>query len=222
MADLEHPLDPAPGRSPVSRRAAQAKPGGPGPSALPPGLGPGGKSSPPPPFTAAAGKPSPVTAPEAMPGASGAARGRAQTPAGASLKAHGSHPARSRTYTITLPAGLPLLNLNDRGHWAARYRRSEALKKAAWTLALQQKIPRLERVSVLVEYQPGDLRRRDGDNIAASAKALIDGLRAAGVLPEDDSRHVTEVTCRIGSLYPKGRLVLHLTEVPAAAGGDAA
>lgn len=118
-----------------------------------------------------------------------------------------------RTFTIMLPAGLALLSLNDRGHWAARYRRSEALKKAAWALALQQKIPRLERVSVVAEYQPGDLRRRDPDNIAVSAKAAIDGLRAARVLAEDDSSHVAEVVCRIGPMYPKGRLVLTLTEV---------
>jgi hypothetical protein len=88
------------------------------------------------------------------------------------------------------------------------------LKKAAWAMAVQAKIPRLERVSVIAEYQPGDLRHRDPDNIAASAKAAIDGLRAARVLADDDSGHVTGVTCTIGALYPKGRLVLHLTEVP--------
>lgn len=151
-----------------------------------------------------------------------AAGGRAevsQDAAGSARDADSAPLAGSRTYTITLPAGLALLSLNDRGHWAARYRRSEALKKAAWALALQQRIPRLERVSVVAEYQPGDLRRRDPDNISASAKAAIDGLRAAGCLPEDDSRHVAEVTCRIGALYPKGRLVLHLTEVAATGGG---
>ena len=147
--------------------------------------------------------------------------GTARTSAGG-VPSESSAPlaGEGRTYTLALPPGLALLNLNDRGHWGARYRRSEALKKAAWALALSQKIPRLERVSVTVEYQPRDLRRRDGDNIAASAKALIDGIRAAGVLPEDDSRHVAEVTCRIGTLYPKGRLVLTLTEVPG--GADAA
>lgn len=48
------------------------------------------------------------------------------------------------------------------------------------------------------------------------------GVGAGKILPEDDSRHVTEVTCRIGEPYPLGRLVLHLTEVPAATGGEAA
>lgn len=127
---------------------------------------------------------------------------------------------QQRIWRLDLPPGLALLSLNDRGHWAARYRRSEALKKAAWAMALQQKIPRLKRVSVDAEYQPGDLRHRDPDNIAASVKAAIDGLRAAKVLPEDDSRHVTEVTCRIGPLYPKGRLVLYITEVAAAGSSE--
>ena len=163
--------------------------------------------------------PSPVPGECSPSGGTALVPGTATSPAGG-VGASTTPPAGSRTYTIELPAGVKLLNLNDRGHWAARYRRSEALKKAAWALALQQKIPRLERVSIVAEYQPGDLRHRDPDNIAASAKALIDGLRAAKVLPEDDSRYVAEVTCRIGPLYPKGRIVLHLTEVAAA--GDAA
>lgn len=54
-----------------------------------------------------------------------------------------------------------------------------------------------------------------------SVKAALDGIVAAGVLRSDDSRYVTEVSCRIGPLYPKGRLVLHLTEAPAT-GDDAA
>lgn len=165
-----------------------------------------------------------------MPGRTGAASTRAvpvrerapQTPESAPDASALSAGSTGRTFTIALPPGLALLNLNDRGHWAARYRRSEALKKAAWAMALQQKIPRLGRVCVVAEYQPGDLRRRDPDNISASAKAAIDGLRAARVLSEDDSAHVAEVTCRIGSLYPRGRLVLHLTEVEAATGSGAA
>jgi crossover junction endodeoxyribonuclease RusA len=147
--------------------------------------------------------------------------GMAPVPAGSALDADGALPDRpGRTYTLALPPGLKLLSLNDRIHFSERYRRSEALKKAAWAMAIHRKVPRLERVSIVVEYQPRDRRLRDPDNIAASAKAAIDGCRAAGVLPQDDSRHVTEVICRIGEPYPLGRLVLHLTEV-AATGGDA-
>jgi crossover junction endodeoxyribonuclease RusA len=216
--------DPAAERAPVARRAARAtKPGG--PSLVSPEAGEGGKTSPQQGRERAAeGKPDPVTG-AALP-LLGAApgRGRAQSPAGASLKAHGSPPAGStgRTFTIALPAGLKLPSLNDRGHWGQRYSRAEAIRKAAWAMALQAKVPLLGRVSIVAEYQPPDRRVRDPDNVAAAAKAAIDGLRVAGVLLNDDSRHVAEVTCTIGESCPKGRLVLRLTEVAAAAGGDAA
>ena len=147
-----------------------------------------------------------------------AGRGRAQIPAGDALDADGASPDRPRTYTIALPAGLKLLNLNDRGHWATRYRRSQDLKKAACVMALKAKVPRLGRVSVVAEYQPPDRRHRDADNPVASVKAAIDGIVAAGVLPSDESpRYVESVTCRIGQPYPKGRLVLYVTEVPGGA-----
>jgi Holliday junction resolvase RusA-like endonuclease len=109
---------------------------------------------------------------------------------------------------------MKLLSLNGREHWSERARRTEALKKAAWAMAHNAKVPMLERVSVVVEYQPPDRRRRDADNPAPSAKACIDGLVAAGIL-EDDAcpRYITEIRCTIGEIYPKGRLVLHVTEV---------
>jgi crossover junction endodeoxyribonuclease RusA len=119
-----------------------------------------------------------------------------------------------RTFTIALPAGLKLLSLNGREHWSERARRTESLKKAAWAMTLQAKIPRLDRVSVVVEYQPPDHRRRDADNPAPSAKACIDGIVAAGVLTDDACpRYVTGIQSTIGEPYPKGRLVIHLTEV---------
>ena len=130
--------------------------------------------------------------------------------------------AGSRTFTIALPPGLTLLSLNGREHWSERARRTNALNKAAWAMALQAKIPRLERASIVVEYQPPDSRRRDAENTcAASGKAAIDGIVAAGVL-EDDAcpQYVTEIRCTIGEIWPRGRLVLHLTEIAAAGGAS--
>lgn len=145
-----------------------------------------------------------------------------QTPGGGepSANADGSSsllPGQARSWTIVLPAGLPLLSLNGRIHHMERYRRSQALKKAAWAMTLKGKVPRLERISVVVEYQPPDeSRRRDADNVpAASGKACVDGIVAAGVVPDDESpRYVAEIKNRVGPVYPKGRLVLYVTEVP--------
>jgi len=126
-------------------------------------------------------------------------------------------PLPGRTFTLELPAGLKTLSLNDRHHWSEKNRRAAELKKAAWAMALKAKVPHLERVSLVVEYQPPDKRHRDGENVPiASGKHAIDGLVAAGVIPDDECpRYVAGIWCTIGEVFPKGRLVLHLTEVAA-------
>lgn len=118
-----------------------------------------------------------------------------------------------RELTIELPAGLPVLSLNDRLHWRKRHERGNAIREAAWALAMQQRAPRLERAAITVTYQPPDRRRRDADNMAASGKPAIDGLILAGVLPDDNAAHVTAVRYRIGPVHPRGRLIIHVREV---------
>jgi len=170
----------------------------------------------------ATGKPGPVAGAEGPAIAPSAPRRvRAQASSGTAPSESSAAPEGEtrRTFTIAMPPGLKLLSLNGREHWSERARRTEALKKAAWALALQAKIPRLERVSVVVEYQPPDRRHRDAENTcAASGKAAIDGIVKAGVLEDDECpRYVAGIWCTIGAIYPKGRLVLHLTEVEALA-----
>jgi len=151
-------------------------------------------------------------------------RGRARTPAaGAGASPVPAAGLQGRMWTLELPAGLPLLSLNGREHWAARHRKTQALKDAAIVMARKTRLPRLEHVSIVAEYQPPDRRRRDADNPVASVKAAIDGIVAAGCLPGDDSpRYVAEITCRIGPVYPKGRLVLHIAELPPLVAADGA
>ena len=136
-----------------------------------------------------------------------------------------------RTWTILLPPGLPLLNLNDRHHWAKAYQLREELRNAAHAMLLAAHVPQLNRVSVLVVYDPPpDWRDRDPDNIAATVKPLIDALRPPKmvrvgskwirvsrdgyVLPDDNSAHVAWVTCMIGQPFPAGRLRMIITEQP--------
>jgi crossover junction endodeoxyribonuclease RusA len=118
-----------------------------------------------------------------------------------------------RTWTLELPPGLPLLNLNQRLFWAEENRRKQAIGKAAWALARQQRIPRLARIAVTAEYQPPDRRKRDEDNFSPSAKAAIDGIKNAGVVSDDSSDQVTFGGVRIGERFPRGRLVIMITEV---------
>ncbi|WP_245558119.1 hypothetical protein [Nocardia thailandica] len=89
------------------------------------------------------------------------------------------------TVTIDLPWTRPLLSMNDRG-----YTRGAAMAKAAKireirqttvALAVHADLPRgLDYVTVQLHYQPRDKRRRDTDNLTATAKPIYDGLAAGG------------------------------------------
>jgi crossover junction endodeoxyribonuclease RusA len=134
--------------------------------------------------------------------------------------------AGGRTWSLALPAGVPLLTANQRHHWAVRNRVTGELRGHAWAAAQRAGVPRLDVVVVVGEYQPPDRRKRDGENWAPSVKACIDGLRdlrAYGrvvqqrVLADDDAGHVLAAPCVIGPVvYPGGRLILHVTEAVAA------
>lgn len=119
-----------------------------------------------------------------------------------------------RTWTVTLPAGVKLLNANDRLHWAAEARIKKDLRTLGYVLALKAKIPHLGRAQIVCVYQPPDRRDRDPANWHPSVKALVDGMVSdAKILPDDSSRYLSGPLVEIGEVYPKGRLVLHITEV---------
>lgn len=121
-------------------------------------------------------------------------------------------------WTVELPPGLPLLNANGRMHWRIRHERTKAIRTAAWAAARQANVPRLERAQVICEYRPPDRRRRDVHNLFGSAKAAVDGLVDARVLPDDSDEHLVGPDMRIGGVTPKGQLVLHITELEATDG----
>lgn len=120
-----------------------------------------------------------------------------------------------RTWRIEMPAGMDLLNSNDRdGHWARRKRITAALRETAGWLARVQKIPTLQRAHVLALYEAPDKRKRDPANWYPSFKACVDGLVSdAGILPGDDSRYLDGPDMRLGEPFKRGRLVLIITEL---------
>ena|SRR5215475_3228707 len=121
-----------------------------------------------------------------------------------------------RLWIIALPAGIELLNSNDRdGHWARRKRVTENLRITTGWLARSARMPALQRAHVVAVYEPPDRRRRDPANLYPSFKACVDGLVDAGVLPDDDSAHLDGPDARIGTVCPGGRIVLHVRELAA-------
>jgi Holliday junction resolvase RusA-like endonuclease len=123
-----------------------------------------------------------------------------------------------RTFTVELPAGLPLLNANRRIHWRRRAELTKDIRSTAWMLTRARGIPGLARAQVVCEYLPPDRRRRDVHNLYPSAKAAVDGLVDAGVLPDDSDRYLVGPDMRLGEIKPKGQLVLHITELEVARG----
>lgn len=92
-------------------------------------------------------------------------------------------------WVLRLPMIRPL-TLNARGsHWAVAYRAKQRIKSDTHQLAKAQRIPQLQRARVELRYCPPDQRRRDVDNLVATLKPAVDGLRAAHVLIDDDPTH---------------------------------
>lgn len=125
-----------------------------------------------------------------------------------------------RTWTIEFPPGMEILTGNNRLHWSAKGRLVRALKDTAWGRAKQQKLPRIERADVVVEYRPpahrGPLSSamiRDADNLAPTGKALVDGITLAGVFPQDTAKHVRRVSYEFGPKSDRGQVLLRITEV---------
>lgn len=95
------------------------------------------------------------------------------------------------TWHLSLPFTRPPLTLNMRhSHWSAERRISRQIRQTACVLARAQRIPPCARIAVELHYQQRARRRIDGDNLMATVKPCVDGLRDAGVVVDDDSTRV--------------------------------
>lgn len=126
------------------------------------------------------------------------------------------------TWSLYLPYRTPPLSLNQRfPHWGAEYRIKQQVKKAVVILARQNGIPPLKAITAELHWLKADNRRADADNIAPTLKPCLDGLVAAGVLPDDDSDHVlrtsTKVLLKRDRALPGAHVVLHIRDMSALA-----
>jgi crossover junction endodeoxyribonuclease RusA len=118
----------------------------------------------------------------------------------------------NRTFKIEFPAGMPLLNANDRIHWSKRAHLTSDIRMLSRNLSSH--IPRLEKVKIRAIYYPPNNRRRDMSNIFLSVKAAVDGLVDSGVLKDDSDRYVRGHELLPGDHVVKnGQLVIEIVEV---------
>lgn len=125
----------------------------------------------------------------------------------------------AREWTLPLAFAKPL-NMNDQpsisvGAMHARRKEVKAWRKHAKDLATVARIPRLERFTAVLHYQPRDNRRRDTHNLSRALKPLVDGLIDAGVCVDDDTKHYcgTEPVIHGARKGEPGRLWLVVIDV---------
>lgn len=96
------------------------------------------------------------------------------------------------TFRVALGVPPHACSPNARTHWAAKARAVKAYRHEAYIEALKVlkgRRPLVRRALVRLTFFFVIQRKRDPDNLQASAKAAIDGLRDAGLLADDD--HLT-------------------------------
>jgi len=129
-----------------------------------------------------------------------------------------------RTETLTIVAPCAFLNANQRIHWTKRNYLTQTWRTAAaWAARARKIAPFTTQVDVLVIVHKASRAggRWDPANIAdPTGKALIDGLVDAGVLADDDHKHLRYKSSGRGESLSRNAITLVITEVAEA--GDAA
>jgi hypothetical protein len=117
-------------------------------------------------------------------------------------------------FELLLPPVNSKLHSHNKGHWGAKLVAVKELKELAEALTMQwfaaqgrrQKWP-----AAFVSYRffVPDLRRRDTANMIQSTKPAIDGVVAAGLIPDDDWKHlrIKDVEVKLDRKNPRVVLV---------------
>lgn len=135
--------------------------------------------------------------------------------------------AGPRGYTLQLPAGLPLLNSNQRPHHRQKAKLTAAIRAAAFAavhehpelmtaLRAAGPEPLMQHAHMVGIVHPQRRGRFDPPNWWPSFKAFIDGLVDAGVLEDDDHTRLIGPLMVPGQPVKGGQLEIRFREITAA------
>lgn len=114
---------------------------------------------------------------------------------------------------LELPLPPSILNPNDKSHWAKKAKAKAACKLSAYYLCRAAKVNAFrgevrDELTMTVEFRLPGKRKRDADNLLASAKASIDGVAQA--LDIDDCRFNPITVNRVYGQPQPGMMVIYL------------
>lgn len=93
------------------------------------------------------------------------------------------------TWSLTYESMPWSLNQERKSHWSWRAERAQEWRGAFHLLAMEAKVPALAKIAVVVSVEgPGILQ--DVGNCYPAAKAAVDGLVDARVIPDDIPEHL--------------------------------
>lgn len=124
--------------------------------------------------------------------------------------------ARDRQLAIRIPASM-WWTANSRLHHMEKARRTKHVRLLAAHMARSHLLAPMNIADVHILVQTPTARRFDADNAAPMAKAAIDGIVDARVLPDDDARHRPRTTYELGQPTREAgmyRLTITLKELP--------
>lgn len=87
-----------------------------------------------------------------------------------------------------------LLTANQRMHFHDKRRRTTYWRQ----LAAELVVPQFTTARIVITFTLPERRRRDVANLYPTAKAIVDGLVDAGLLPDDNDNHLTGPDLRRG------------------------
>lgn len=119
--------------------------------------------------------------------------------------------SQGRAWRLQLSGRRPPLSLNDRMHWAARAKITKRIRAEVASRARSLGLPTgLEHVHTQLIWLAPDARRRDEDNLVATAKPAWDGLVDYGLVPDDHPLYMTKHMPRIVAHPRRGESRLDL------------
>lgn len=102
-------------------------------------------------------------------------------------------------WSITIPAVVPFLNLNQRMHWAPKAKLTKVWRTQTDLRATIAGLPKgLDRVHITAHIIKSTNRQYDVHNLMPTLKACVDGLVDYGLISDDTNEHLTGPDLRQG------------------------